>query len=206
MLKYHGWDCAEAVELTKWTRILAKRSASTNLPMHALKLSGSTLQDILFATNKLRHTAVHRLPTSARGIGQLIQSAVKLAEALQDPICTAQLEELHYEIDSKIKAMELNKNVLEDGLCHQLQEIRRQREALDEKEKDLIAGVLREDLENKVLIGVLLEESVRDIFAEQDRTSAELEKDQDDAEVNGDEDEINGCSLTTDVAIESGLV
>src|SRR5215469_4868795 len=80
ILKYHGWDCAEAVELTKWTRILAKRSASTNLPMHALKLSGSTLQDILFATNKLRHTAVHRLPTSARGIGQLIQSAVKLAE------------------------------------------------------------------------------------------------------------------------------
>jgi hypothetical protein len=39
------------------------------------------------------------------------------------------------------------------------------RTLLNEKEKELIAGVLREDLENKVLIGVLLEESVRDIFA-----------------------------------------
>src|SRR5436190_12429427 len=122
----------------------------------------------------LLNTAVHRLPTSARGIGQLIQSAVKLAEAIQDPIRAAQLEELHYEIDSKIKAMELNKNVLEDGLCHQLQEIHRQREVLNKKEKDLIAGVLRDDLENKTLVGLLLEESVRNIFAEQDRASAEL--------------------------------
>jgi DNA polymerase kappa len=171
--------------------------------MHALKLSGSTLQDVLFATNNLRHTAVHRLPTTARGISQLIQSAVKLAEALQDPLRTAQLEELHYEIDSKIKAMELNKNVLENSVSHELQEIRRKREVLDRNEKDLIAGVLREDLQSKSLIGLLLEESVRNIFAEQGRASAELEKDRDDAEVSGDEDEINGCSLTADGVTES---
>ncbi|KAF2094636.1 hypothetical protein NA57DRAFT_18840, partial [Rhizodiscina lignyota] len=160
-----GWDCPEAVELTKWTRILAKPSASTNLPTHALKLDGSRLQDVLFATNKLRHTAVHRLPTTARGITHMIESALKLAEALQDPLRTAQLEELHYEIDSKIKAMELDKNVLENDLTQKLKEIRRQREELDREEKDAVASVVRRDLENKSLIGILLEESVKNIFA-----------------------------------------
>jgi len=197
ILKSRGWECAEAVELTKWTRLLIKRSGS-DLPVHALKLSGSSLNDVLLSTNKLRHTAVHRLPTTARGVGQLIQSAVKLAETLQNSLRTAQLEELHYEIDSKIKAMELNKNVLEDSLSHELQEIRQQREALDRKEKDLIANMLREDLENKSLIGILLEESVRNIFAEQVSSLAELEKDQDDAEVNVHDEEINGGKETAD--------
>jgi len=202
LLKSHGWEYAEAVELTKWTQILTERSGS-DLPMHALKLSGSSLHDILISANKLRNTAVHRLPTTARGICQLIQSAITFTEALQDPLRTAQLEELHYEIDSKIKAVELNKNVLEDGLSRELQEIRRQREELDRKEKDLIARVLREDLENKSLIGLLLEESVRNIFAEQGASLAELEKDQDDAEVNIDEEELNGYREGTDRSTES---
>jgi hypothetical protein len=85
VLSSHGWDCPEAVELTEWTWMLPKRAAE--LPPHALKLKGTMLKESLLATNKLRHTAVHRLQT----------------------IRSAQLEDLHCEIDSKIKAMELNK-------------------------------------------------------------------------------------------------
>ena len=82
-------------------------------------------------------------------------------------------------------------------------EIRQQREALDRKEKELIGDMLREDLENKSLIGVLLEESVRNIFAEQASSLEELEKDQDDAEVNIDDEEINGGKTTADEAMVS---
>ena len=82
ILQEHGWDCAAAVELTKWTRILAMRSAK--LPMQALELKRSSFNEILFSTNRLRHTAVHRLPTAARGIDQLIQSALRLTETLHD--------------------------------------------------------------------------------------------------------------------------
>jgi hypothetical protein len=197
-LQEHGWDCAAAVELTKWTRILVKHS--TKLPMQTLDLKGSSFNEVLIATNKLRHTAVHRLPTTARGVHQLIQSALRLTETLNDPLRTAQLEELHHEIDSKIKAMELNKNVLEDELNAQLQEIQQQREELDRREKDVTATALREDMENKTLIGFLLEEAVQKIFDEELMSRADLEKDQDQSEAKTDEEEVNGPVETIDAA------
>ncbi|KAH8696296.1 hypothetical protein BGW36DRAFT_397879 [Talaromyces proteolyticus] len=164
ILEEQGWDCAAAVELTKWTKLFVKKSEK--FPEHAFKLSGTSLNKILFATNKLRHTAVHRLPTTSRGVEALVKSAMILAETLQDPLRTAQLEDLQLEIDSKIKAMELNKNVLEDTLGQELQKIQQQREELDMLEKALAARIIREDRENKVLIGSLLEESVNRLFDE----------------------------------------
>lgn len=156
------WDCAEAVELTEWTRILAKRSGK--IPGYTSSLSNVSFDEILFSTNRLRHIAVHRLRTTAPGIERLIQSSVRLAETLQDSQRAAKLEELHYEISSRVAAMELNKNVLEDRLAIELQEIQQQREALDKKERGLVATMLREDTENKSLVGILLEDSVQRIF------------------------------------------
>ncbi|KAN0068548.1 hypothetical protein V8E54_013272 [Elaphomyces granulatus] len=164
ILERRRWDCAAAVELTKWTRILAKDSS--NLPPHAFSINGPSLNEVIFAASKIRHTAVHRLPTTARGVHSLIKSAVKMTEALQDSFRTAQLEELHGELESKIKSMELNKNALEDGLARQLQEIQRQRAELERKEQELSACMLRDDQENRSLIGVLLEESVKKLFQE----------------------------------------
>jgi len=163
--------------------------------MQALDLKESSLNVALFSTNKLRHTAVHRLPTTARGIDQLIRSALRLTETLHDPLRAAQLEELHDEIDSKIKAMELNKNVLEDELNTLLREIQRQREELDRKEKELIVTTLKEDLDNKALIGLLLEESVHRIFDEDFTSRADLEKGLDKSEAKTDE-EMNGFGET----------
>jgi hypothetical protein len=106
------------------------------------------------------------------------------------------VQEIHHEINSKIKAMELNKNVLEDELNTQLREIQRQREELDRKEKDVTATTLREDMENKTLIGLLLEEAVQKIFDEEPR--ADLEKGQDQSEAKTDEEEVNGSIETID--------
>lgn len=186
-----GWDCAESVELTKWTRILAKRSGK--LPAHAFAIHGSELHDILLSTHRLRHTAVHRLPTTARGISKLIEAAKKCTEALQDSIRALQLDELHKEIDSKIKAMELNKNVLEDAVGHELEKIRRQREELERMEKDLIGNMKKEDLENTSLIGSLLEDSVRKIFSEEEPQTM-LERDEDNSE-SKTEDDLNGVAI-----------
>ncbi|KAF2187139.1 hypothetical protein K469DRAFT_749501 [Zopfia rhizophila CBS 207.26] len=114
-----------------------------------------------------------------------------VTETLQGTLRAAQLEELHNEIDSKTKAMELNKNVLEVGLARELQEIRRRREELDKEESRLTANMLEEDLENKLLIGSLLEESVRKIFYEEVESHSALEKNEDDLDAQKDE-EING--------------
>jgi len=189
LLDERGWDCAEAIELTKWTHIVAKRL--DKLPTHAFAIDASPLKEVLFSTHRLRHTAVHRLPTTARGINELIQCAMEFTATLQDSVRAAQLEELHNEIDSKIKAMELNKNVLEDSVSHELEEIRRQREELERKEKELVANMLKEDQENKSLIGVLLEESVRSMFYEEVESQAGLEQNEDNTEIMADE-EVNG--------------
>lgn len=164
-LQENGWDCPEAVELTKWTKFLTKNY--NLLPKESLDLDkDTTIKQVLLSTHNLRHSAVHRLPTSARGINQMVISAARLAKTLCDPLRTAQLEELNHEVESRIKDMELNKNFLEDKLDKELQDIRRKREELNVKEKELISSTLKEDQENKSLIGVLVQESLREILCD----------------------------------------
>ena len=171
-LQENGWDCFKAVELTNWTKTLPNWCGL--LPKDALDLNKRTLiKQVLFSTHNLRHSAVHRLPTSTRGICQIIKSALRLAKMLQVPLHTTQLEELHHKIEARVKCMELNKNFLEDRLNKDLQEIRRQHKELNKKEKELITLTLREDQENKSLMGVLLQESLREISCD-DQGDAEL--------------------------------
>ncbi|KAJ0304287.1 hypothetical protein Brms1b_011326 [Colletotrichum noveboracense] len=176
-------DEVSITELTKWARILHKE-----LPQG---LSGVTVQSALVSTHQLRHTAVHRLRTTARGISRLLESAVGLAEALNDVARAAQLEELMSELDGKIKAMEMSKNVLEDRAAARLEEIRRQREELDRQEKQLVFDMLTEDREYKDLVGKLLLASVKDIF--EDRTDDGMGKEPE--HVNG-EVHVNSAKLS----------
>ncbi|KAF5492274.1 hypothetical protein CGCS363_v010671 [Colletotrichum siamense] len=187
VLVERGWDCASAVELSKWAKVLHEE-------LHAGLQGppGVSVQSALISTHELRHTAVHRLPTTARGISRLLESAVELAEVLNDVPRAAQLEELKAELDMKIKAMELSKNVLEDRAANGLEEIRRQREELDRQEKQLILDMLTEDREYKQLVGNLLVASVKDIF--EDRTDSGLGKEEE--HVNG-EDNANGAKLSS---------
>jgi hypothetical protein len=207
ILTNSGWDCAEAVELTKWTRMLLKYAHT--LPPQAVATSGTSLKDIFLSTHQLRHTAVHRLPTTARGIAELVQSALGLAEALQDNKRAVLLEELHRDIDGKIKAMELHKNALEDTLSYELRRIRRRREELDRMEKALIENMVKEDQGNKALVGSLLEDSVCRIFDQEPQPQAILDTDEDESEPKWDED-LNGGkeqeASTTSQARGEGIV
>jgi hypothetical protein len=74
--------------------------------------------------------------------------------------------------------MELIKNALEDQLHSQIHDICRQRQELDKNEREVIAIIVKEDLQNKTLIDRLLEESVRDIFFVQPLSRSRMEEDQ----------------------------
>lgn len=137
-------------------------------PMFPAELGTPEAQGLLMAVSKLRHTAVHRLPTTARGISQLLESALKLARVLGDDWRATQLEELWSDVNSKIKAMELNKNVLEDMASNELRRIHQKRAELDMMEAEVIQKMLTDDMDNKALIGRLLEESVHDIFSKKE--------------------------------------
>ncbi|KAE8319899.1 hypothetical protein BDV41DRAFT_570816 [Aspergillus transmontanensis] len=149
-LERHGWDCAAAVELTKWTNLLMK--CAPEFHARLAKVSG------------IRHTAVHRAPTTAIAIDAFIVSAMRLTEALRDTLRTSQLESLHLDIQTKIKAMEFSKNALEEELSRELEAIQRQREELDKKEVELQAKTIANDNEIKVLMGLLVKKSIERIF------------------------------------------
>lgn len=131
------------------------------------------LARILISINRLRHCAVHRLPTTAKGILEMIRSATRFARALRDSPREKQLHELHGELEGKIRALELNKNYLEKRLEREVERIAKQRRELDEKEKETVGTILREDKYYGSLIGGLLSQSVERIL--DDRENDELE-------------------------------
>jgi len=100
-------------------------------------------------------------------------------------------EEIHSEIDSKTRAMELIKNTIKD-ISRKLQDIRQQRYDLDKEEKEFLAEMLKEDLKNKLLIGLLLEELARKIFDEKASSRADFPTDQDELEAKSWEENANG--------------
>jgi hypothetical protein len=60
--------------------------------------------------------------------------------------------------------MEINKNFFENRLDEQLRAISEQRAELDRQEQEAIATMLKDDQENKILIGSFLEASCRETF------------------------------------------
>ncbi|KAL1616896.1 hypothetical protein SLS54_008100 [Diplodia seriata] len=158
VLASRDWDCSEAVELTEWLTILNRRCGK--IPAYAFAVQMSSMHEILSSTRRLRHTAIHRMPMTARGICQLVQCGAKLSEALRDPLRTAQLEAIAQTLGSLTRDMELHKNFLENSLDINLKTIRQQREELDQREAAVIAMTKKEDAEKKKLVGSLLEDSV----------------------------------------------
>jgi hypothetical protein len=118
-LEAAGWNCAEAVELTKWTRVILKHSDW--LPCEAFAVEGPLSQDMLAPVQLLRHTAVHRLRTSLEGVRKLIRDAVTFAEALRDSVWIPQLRDLLRQVEAEIKDKENSEYALDGGITAILQ-------------------------------------------------------------------------------------
>ncbi len=104
LLQERKWECAAAGELTQWTKIFRSNRAKPWASTLGTDFGSGEARGMLTAVSNLRHTAVHRLPTTARGVSQLLESAVKLMQVLEDGLRAAQLEELWSDVNSKIKS------------------------------------------------------------------------------------------------------
>ncbi|KAK1530180.1 uncharacterized protein CCOS01_05283 [Colletotrichum costaricense] len=180
VLQGKGWECASAVELTNWIKIF--NAEVLTLPPQVITMTDKTINEVFAPTHKLRHTAVHRLPTTAREVIRLIRAGVELTETLQDFTRASQLEDLILEVDEKIKTMELTKNVLEDRAAAQLEDIRRQREDLDRQEREFIENMIKEDQEHKALLGSLLETAVAEILEKKNAKNQVSDEDETDGQ------------------------
>ena len=157
------------MELTQWTKVFRNLKGKYRLQPSISDKELSDIQGILKDIAQLRHTAVHRLPVTARRITHLLESGVTLVRSLQDNLRAAQLEELLREVGSKISSMELAKNMLEDSTSTTLRDIERRRRELDVLEANAISSMIRNDADNKALAGQLLETSVQTLFSDLER-------------------------------------
>lgn len=172
LLTERGWDCAESVELTQWTRLLSERCCVSNgniphdVPASAiLNESEVPLDKIFLAVETIRHTAVHRLPTPALGILGMLGHATRLASTLGDRSCAAKLEDLYLETARHIQYMEENKDFLQTRCDAQIEDIARQRAELDRMEIEAGESMLKKDRESVVRIGETLATIVGGLLA-----------------------------------------
>jgi hypothetical protein len=156
------WDCAESVELNRWTEEFLKRDDL----FANVESSGKPISSILRSVANIRHTAVHRLRVSAKAIEQFLFDAEALGSLLGNEDLAASIGKLRRETKAAIEELERNKNFLRSRLHEKLQSIADQRAQLQLEEELAITEMIREDKEYQMLAGKTLGE----IIAPSDRS------------------------------------
>ena len=156
MMEAHNWHVVESIELTQWTKWFFEYIKL--LPPAALTpIPTKSMEEVLFETSSIRHSAVHRLSTSAAGIINMLSAAITFTSVLNDSVRTARLIHLKVKLEASIEEIIQNQRLLERKLTDQLEEINRRRAELDELEQSLVKEMLSTDREQRAEIGSALD-------------------------------------------------
>ena len=155
-MQENQWHVAESVELTKWIQEFCKLGKP--LPQDAVKSSaGRSITRTLFATANIRHSAVHRDPTSAAGLVKMLSAAVTFTEALKDIDRMKKIARVLSQLTTHLETVEQHQNLLECRLRDQLEEIACRRAELDKLERSSIEEMRANDKEKRNEIGSTIE-------------------------------------------------
>ena len=156
LMEAQKWHDAESIELTQWIKKVVKYIKS--LPPSAIKpIAGKSITQIFFRTSSLRHSAVHRLPTSAAGILDMLSAAITFAEALDDSRRAEKVADIKAQLEASIEEIVQHQNLLQRKLTDQLEDIARRRSELDELEKSSIEEMLAMDKQQRTEVGSTFE-------------------------------------------------
>ncbi|KAB5511395.1 hypothetical protein GE09DRAFT_1015037, partial [Coniochaeta sp. 2T2.1] len=156
VLQRHQWDCPEAAELNLW----AAEFVNSQKLFEKRKDVGQPLEKLLRSVAHIRHTAVHRIRVSARGVERFMLDAESLATLLDEPQRLRSLKELRRETQSTIEELERNKHVLGSKLDENLKRIAAERAELDRLEKVAVREMCEEDHQYQVYAGTNLERAI----------------------------------------------
>lgn len=150
------WHEVESIELTQWTQRFLKYAKS--LPPSAINsIAGKSTTEVLLGTNTLRHSAVHRLPTSAAGVVNMLSAAITFTEALNDFRLAKNITEIKVQLEASIEEIVQHQNLLERKLTDQLEAVARRRAQLDELERSFIEEMLAVDKKQRAEVGATIE-------------------------------------------------
>ncbi|KAI1742121.1 hypothetical protein F4680DRAFT_40887 [Xylaria scruposa] len=156
VLKKNKWDCPEAAELNLWSAEFLLRQ--NDFPDRVEEVR-KPLTSLFRSVADIRHTAVHRICISAKGLEQFLLNAESFAVLLGDTTRLKSLTELRRNIQQSIEELERNKHVLSSKLKETLKRIAAQRAELDRIEEMAISDMMREDGEYQAFAGRNLEEA-----------------------------------------------
>lgn len=157
-----GWEYSEAAELTKWIKLLQTHEEDIS-PSAVSMIPGRAWQEVLNATSRIRHSAVHRLHTSAKGIQNMIGDAHLLTTMLKDTTRTSLLERISQELASSIEEVEGRLVILEKDLSEELDLLAKRRAELDRLQDEAIHRIIHHNRENSRVIGLALGEGLKDL-------------------------------------------
>ena len=109
------------------------------------------------SASTLRHSAVHRLPTSAAGILNMLSAAITFVEALNDPKRAEKVTEIKTHLEASIEEIVQHQNLLERKLTDQCKDIALRRAELDELERSSIEDMLVTDKKQRAEVGFAFE-------------------------------------------------
>jgi hypothetical protein len=151
------WDCPESAELNLWTAEFLQQQDEF---WEKAKDVGKPLRKLFQSVADIRHTAVHRIRVSAKGVEQFILDAEALAMLLDNQESLKSLTQLRRETQLAIEELERTKHVLHSKLEENLRKIAAQRAELDEMEKAAISEMLEEDDQYQLFAGMKLERAI----------------------------------------------
>lgn len=155
-MRTRKWHDAESIEFIEWIKRFSKHAES--LSSSAIKsIPGKSIFEVLFGTNTLRHSAVHRLSTSAAGILNMLSAAITFVEALNDPKRAKKVTEIKTHLETSIEDIVQHQNLLERKLTDQCKNIALRRTELDELKRSSIEDMLTTDKKQRAEIDFVFE-------------------------------------------------
>ncbi|KAH7110779.1 hypothetical protein B0J13DRAFT_577413 [Dactylonectria estremocensis] len=176
VLQKNRWDYPKSTEHNLWaTKFLQRQSGFANRKGN----TGKPLKKLFRSVADVRHTAVHRIRVSARGVEQFLLDAEGMATLLEDEVCLKSLTKLRRDIELVIEELERNKHV-SSKLGETLKRTADQRAELDRIEEEAIAEMVKEDGEYQVFAGSNLEQAIMSLDAIAVTMENEISSDVDD--------------------------
>lgn len=155
-LRRRAWDCAEAVELNRWTEEFRRNRHG----FPGIDIVKTPFDKLLRSIANIRHTAVHRISVSAKGVEQFLLDAETFAVLLGDTKCIDQIVLLRRQAVLTIEELQRNQQFLRSKLSDTLRGIEAQREELKRLEDLAITKMEAEDIEYKMLASESIAEAV----------------------------------------------
>ncbi|KAL1606212.1 hypothetical protein SLS60_003613 [Paraconiothyrium brasiliense] len=158
VLQREGWDCAEAVELNRWPKIIL--TYQEELRLNDSRDLTRPLTDLLNSIAQLRHAAVHRLRLTADRVLQFVIDAELLVTLLRNDDFLFSISTTRRQIQSTIEELERNKDMLELRQVEIKKRFAAKRAELDLEEREAIHSMVKEDKDYTFFAGMNLEQAL----------------------------------------------